>query len=355
MNVLPNQHGISQMIDLIETHFDQSIFTKRRELIVGGVVGTDIFDYAIQAVTMHYPFDRVLVVEGCQDYIGLLRKPVLNYRFYLDLFRTIPVYPQKGDFEFVYVPPKPDYIPRLEKSLFQGYDALVVNNAQLIPRLWLDAFTNYFPGQVLLIVDPLDKNGLQYQDVPTLTDSLSKQSPLNAYARSLFNIESRALDSKIKTVFKKIKMTKRSIGKIDSNQYVTNDDLILKSVRDKQYRARPRRNQKFMVMNEDVQFFTDKAGAPVTVGPGCLLSMASVTKPLYTLRIHSSSRLIHTDLSYRSPDRCLYVKPANILSCDEAYHHRFLSLVVVLGEEPMSTVEWYSLLKITNAIQIVEY
>ena len=343
------------MIDLIETHFDQSIFTKRRELIVGGVVGTAIFEHAIEAVTKHYNFGRVLVVEGCQDYIGLLRRPVSNYKFYLDLFRTIPTYPPKGDFEIVYVPPKPEYIPRLEKSLFQGYDALIVNNAQLIPRLWLDAFTNYFPGQVLLIVDPLDTNGLQYQDVPTVTDALSKQSPLNAYARSLFNIESRAIDNKIRTVFKKVKMNKRSIGKIDLNQYITKDDLILESIRDKQLRSRPRRNQKFIVMNEDVQFFQDKDGVSVAVGPGCLLHMSTLTKPLYKLRIHSSSRFIHTDLSYRSPDRCLYVQPANILSCNEAYKHRFQSIVVVLGEEPMTTVEWYSLLKITNAIQIVEF
>ena len=355
MNVLPNQLGISEMIDLIETHFDPSTFERTRELVVGGVVGSSIFKNAIHAVTKFHPFERVLVLDGCQDYIGLLRNPVRNYQYYMSVFITVPSYPRVDFFEYAVVREFPEYIPRLENNLFNGYSALIVNNAELIPRTWLDALTEYFPGQVLFIVDPLTKYGLHYHGAPTLVDSLSKQSPLNAFARSLFGIESRCIDYKIKSGFQKIKMSRRSIGKIDTNQYVTKDDLILKSVRDKQLMSRPRRNQKFIVVNEDVQFFKDKAGVPVTVGPGCMMSMMSVSKPLYKLRIHSSSQIIHSDLSYRTPERCLHVQPANIISYDEAYRHRFQSMVVVLGEEPTSTNEWYSLLKSTNTLSIVEY
>jgi hypothetical protein len=102
-----------------------------------------------------------------------------------------------------------------------------VNHAELIPRDYLNALRKTFAGRILFIVDPLDANGIYYNGIPTIVDSLTKQSPLIALARSLYNIDTRAVDRKVKGSFKEIKVSKRSVGKIDINQYITNDDLIL--------------------------------------------------------------------------------------------------------------------------------
>ena len=43
-----------------------------KEIIVGGIAGTEIEKYVLDAVTEVYEFRKVLVLNGCQDYIGMM-------------------------------------------------------------------------------------------------------------------------------------------------------------------------------------------------------------------------------------------------------------------------------------------
>lgn len=348
---------IRDMIDLIENHVHGTWGTDNT-LIVGGVAGTSIFKNTIHACMRYTDFIHILVLDGCRDYIGLLRKPMDNYLYYMDLFRSIHI-PSRETLEHPFYKPALKLKERseiiLEETKLIGYDILIIHHAELIPKEYLDVLRNTFHGRILIIVDPLDVNGESYVGVPTITDSLSKQSTLITLARSIWNIDTRSIDRKVKSDFKEVKMSKRSIGKIDTNQYVTNSDWILESVRDKQLHANFRRNQKFMTMNNDVQFFCDQQGAPITIGQNTMLSISTASKPLMKVRIHSSTRQFYTNLSYTDDGYGLYVKPANILSIKDTLHHRFQSLIVVLGEEPPSSREWYSLMKIANTISFTHY
>lgn len=348
---------ISAVIEMIEDHFSSG-WGGSHVLTVGGVAGTHIFKNAIHACMKSNNFTKILVVDGCQDYIGLLRNPVVNYKYYLELFRTVPV----PSIEQHMNPLKPflvsdptEYVVQIEDRAICVYDAIIINNAHLIPYSHLKAFETYFPGKILMIVDPLDLDGVDYAGIPTLYDSLSKQSSTIALARSMFGIDSRGIDRKVRCSFRKAKMNKRGIGKIDTNQYVTNSPNILAQINDKQYRAPFRRNQKFIVSSDQIELREDLEHRIITIGPKTLLHISTVSKPMMKLRIHSSPSEFYSILSYTNAKNHVYVKPANILSVDDAVHHRFQSIVLVLGDEPMTNRLWYSLLKIANNITVVEY
>ena len=348
---------ISQMIDLIEDHFSPR-WGSNQVLTVGGIAGTAIFKHAIHACLKYHDFTRILVVDGCQDYIGLLRKPILNYVYYIDLFKSIPIPAlevQMQPFHRFPMEMISGYQYQLNESFISHYDAMIINNAHLIPDSFLKAFELYFQGKILHIVDPLDLNGIDFHGIPTLYDSLSKQTSVIALARSMYGIDTRGIDRKIKCEFKKIKMSKRGIGKLDTNQYVSNSNEILKQIQNKQLQSQFRKSQKFIVASEEIRFVYDQNGNTTAIGPNSMLHILSVTKPLMKLRIHASMKDVYMTLSYQPTQRALYVKPANIMSIDDIVHHRFQSIVVVLGDEPMTNRTWYSLLKIANQINVVEY
>ena len=347
---------ISQMIDLLEDHFSPSWGSNQCH-VVGGILGTAIFKHAIHACMKYYNFKRILIVDGCQDYIGLLRKPLYNYVFYMDLFQSyvVPSIEKRMHPFHHFLDCMDDGIGyTIDEGFVNQFDAMIVQNAHYIPSEYMDAIQKYFYGKILCIVDPLDLYGEIY-DVPTLYDSLSKQTSMVALARSMFGIDTRSIDRKIKCDFKKVKMYKRSVGKIDVNQYVSNSDNVVSQIRDKQSQSQFRRNQKFIIKANGIMKFKDQNDNPVTIGNNVMCSITTVSKPLMKLRIHSSARQIFCNLTYRKDAKGIYVQPANIISLKEACLHRFNSVVYVLGEAPMTNRQWYSLMKIANHISVTDY
>lgn len=348
---------ISEMIDLIESHFGNA-WGGNKVLTVGGIVGTNIFKHVMHVCLKYHNFHKILVIDGCQDYVGLPVKPIRNYIYYLNLFESIEIpSPEKLSHPFYkfLLEPTPGYQIIILPQLLYNYEAVVINNAHLIPENYLNAITSQFSGRIVCIVDPLDMYGERYADVPVIYDSLTKQSALHALARSLYHLDSRAIDRKVNSDFKKIKMSHRSIGKIDTMQYVTNSNKILEEIQMKQMQSLPRRNQKFIVLNPDIQRYTDQQGLSIPIGNGTMLSIASITRPLMKVRIHSSISTIHAMLSYLNKRTGLHVKPANIISIEDMCRHRFHTTCIVLGEEPMTNRSWYSIMKNSNIVNIVDY
>ena len=349
---------INEMIDMMEDHFSTNWGVRNHMMTVGGVAGTQIFQYAIDAALRYHDISKILIVDGCQDYIGLLRHQMHNYVYYMDLFQTVRIQQIEKQLNPYHEFPMelPCYYRKtLMDHLINGYDAMIIQNAHLIPPECIQAFDSFFCGKIVCIIDPLDFNGNDFCAIPTLYDSLTKQSPMIALARSMYDIDSRCIDRKVKGDFKRAKMSKRSIGKIDTNQYVTNSPDVLKQIQSKQFHAPYRKNQKFIVATNEITVFKDQNDALINVGPGSMFSIMSVTKPMLRLRLHSSRSQFYSTLSYRHTDMSLYVKPANIISIEDAVHHRFNSLIVVMGDQPMSNRLWYSLLKIANNVTVVDF
>ena len=349
---------ISAMIDKVETFIEGGWRTDTC-LTVGGMAGTLTFKNVLNAIVKTVDFNKIMIVDGCRDYIGLARRSVPNYLFYQDLFRHMPspdlidlVDPMRVRVVF----PKEGHILYFNTNMVKNFDVMLVNNAQLIPHEYMKMIKTQFCGKLVLIVDPFEIHAENYAREDYVTDVLSKQSMNIAFARSLFDVETRAIDRKVRCSCEQIKMARRSIGKADTKQYITNSDAVLNEVREKQYRiGAARRNMRFVLKEDYITFLPDQDERLITLGPQTMFSVMSVTKTLLKLRIHSTQSQIWSSISYKPKTGGLYVEPANIISLDQAVHHRFKDVVMVLGEEPMTKRQWYTLLKIANNISIVNF
>lgn len=350
--------GISELIDRVET-FVEGGWQTGSNITFGCMAGTSAFKTILNAIIKTIDFGKILIVDGCRDYVGLLRKPIPNYIFYQDMFRhdALPDLIETMDpmrVRFIY--PKQGYQLRVEQRYMVGYKAMLVHNAHLIPYEYIEQLKKYFCGKLILLVDPFEMNTELLGHVPTVTDCLTKQSKNTAFARSLYNVETRATDRKVKCSFEKIKMSRRSIGKIDDKQYITNSNAVLDVIREKQYKSSNyRKNMRFITMQPNITFVQDDNHDIITIGHLTMFSIMSVTKPLMKLRIHSAKNQFWSSITYDQTGTGIFVQPANIITLEQAQHHRFNNAVMVLGEEPMTTRQWYTLLKIANHISIVDF
>lgn len=353
---------INEMIDYLEKFFNSS----RKEAVVGGIAGTQIERYVIDAATATTSFPKILVVNGCQDYIGMMKEPLPNVLFWADLFvmdivdPLIPYDPWKPKIRN----PEAEYVQRVNTRLLSGYDVILIFNTHLIPSCSLKAISDNFSGQIVYVSDPLEYNGreiawrLGIDDFPVISDHLEKVSPMIALARSVFGFDTRAIDRKVKgTLTEANKIGKRSIGKIDDKQYVTNDYELLKEIQQRQYDAPFRKNQKVMVNENMIDVMLENGVRKATLTANSMLVMQNPTsKPLMKLRLYNSKIIYAADVTYAEgvmkPKGTISVKPANIIHVSRLTHHRFNNVVFVLGDHTHKT-EQYTVLKNSNNVIIV--
>lgn len=348
---------ISQMIDLLEDFFSNNDNHNRsNNIVVGGMTGSFLFKHAIEAATTSSPFEKILVVEGCQDYIGLINNPMNNVVYYADLFMDVlcdSITPY-DPFKPMILNPRPSYHKQINLNRIQNYDCIIIEDGHLIPNEFINAIVQNYFGKICIIVDPFDIGGEFYAGVPTITDSLHKLSPIIAMARSTYDVDTRAIDKSIKGSVTEAKISKRSIGKIDDKQYVSNDPYLIDMVRHKQLQSGFRRNQKLLVTSEKINTSIDdtRVGHSLTNNSMCVI-VSPTARPLMKLRIYSSKIIYSGDVSYLNnpPDNMIRVKPANILTLDESAHHRYKTSVLV-GNDPISQRQKYSILKNSNNVII---
>lgn len=353
---------INEMIDLLEEFFNNSNDSDME--IVGGIAGSPIFKIVTDAALTRYKFERILIVTGCQDYVGIT-KDVLNYVFYADLFMDVmcdPITPY-DPFKPSILNPKPEYHCRLKMSLLNNYDCIIIDQAQLIPSEYVNMITRSYFGKKCYIVDQYDICGVEWTsigDVPTITDSLEKLSPMIAMARATYNIDTRAVDRSIKGGITETKISKRSIGKIggiDDKHYISDDPELIDIVRQKQSHSQLRRNHKLLVVSNRIHSNINEGLRSSSVTKNSLLSVVSANaSPLMRLRIYLSDTIYSGEVTYLDPQspHLIKVVPANILSITESAHHRYKTAVLICRGHNLSRMERYSIIKNSNNL-IVGY
>lgn len=356
---------ISEMINYLDEFADGDL----KETLVGGIAGTEINKFAIDAATRHHKFNKVLIIEGCQDYIGLMKNPLPNVKHWGDLFvedviePLVPFDPWKP--KVAQPNAVPTYTNRIDVEKLSHYEMMVVFDAQLIPRRIQSAISYTFSGQIIWVYDPAEPNGhtlVNQQNIPVVIDTLRKLSPILALARDALGIETRAVDRKVKgSVVETSKMNKRSIGKIDDKQYVGNDYDFTTDILNKQYDSPFRKNQRVLVSSDIVDMMTENGVRKTTIGYNSMLVIENPnSKPLMKLRLYNSKTYYFGDITYdrTSNIRALMrrdqirVRPANIIVPDEVKYHRYNHTVVVLGY-PLNRYEKYSVLKNSNNVTVV--
>ena len=356
---------IQQMIDYLDDFVESDI----KETLVGGIAGTEINKFVIEAATKHHDFKSVLVIEGCQDYIGLMKNPISNVKHWSDLCieevipPLVPFDPWKPRVE----QPRsvPEFANRIDGQMLDQYEMMVVYDTQLIPYDIRKGLSDYFKGQIIWVYDPAEHDaimcGVRQFDIPVVVDTLRKLSPILAMARDAIGVETRAIDHKVKgSVVETSRMNKRSIGKIDDKQYVTNDWEMADEINKRQSESPFRKNQRVLVKRRSVDMMNELGIRKASLGYNSMLVIDNPNgNPLMKLRLYNSKTTYYGDLTYRHTgldpimrrDQ-IPVQPANIIDLDDFNYHRYNHTVLVLTH-PLKPKEKYSILKNSNNVTVV--
>lgn len=348
------------MMDIVTEYLSGS---SHQPLYIGAMAGTQVFQHILNIAEHYTNFASMLIVEGIQDIIGLRREsPFTNHIFYAEMFhnKMIELRKDLSTLEgFFNEKPRFSYTPELNTDI--RADIIIINDAHMIPKIYLDQILQYCNTKLILIVDPYDINGELYRDVNTVTETLTASSNLIAKARSLYDIETYAVDKRVISVLDTAKMMKRSIGKIDDNQYVTNNDELLQEINYRQSLGPFKRRQKILVTDNHIitspTITDDTPRECILVKHSIAYIMGAVKDlPYIKLRPHSYKTCLFGRPTYDQSDdeKTIHCKPANILSIYEASYHRFQRIVCVVNEKSLTVRQMYSLLKNTNHLTLIK-
>ena len=349
------------MIDIINAYLDTKTFNP---IILGGIAGTSLFEHVFNACMSVSSYNRICIVEGIQDIIGMCRQNTehWNHYFYAELF-TNQFFQNQADTMTLesFVKPYQPYlkVPMImSERISNSFDIIIINDAHLIPDEYLNQLKK-LRKKIFVLVDPFGINGERYYSVPTIVDSLKRLPLLIARARALYDVESIAYDKNMQSTFERGKVSKRSIGKLGDTMYVSKDPSIIEYARNKQLVAPSKKNHRMMVMdNHVIRSVTQQTNIHSIATKYSLLQATQYSKntKLYNFRIYASTNEIIETMSYDMNDikSRIHVIPANILTPEEVQHHRFKHIVYVNGEGHLSVREMYTLMKCTKNLLIAE-
>lgn len=334
-----------------------------KEIDIGGCVGSGVFKLCMETVTGFINFYNIIVIEGCQDFIEMQPEFLPNHIFYGEAVAT--GWSNTFHEEDRKLPKFMRSSPIIETYArnLNEYRLMIINDAHLIPEKYLSIIRHTFAGKIINIVDPFDYGAEHYAHAHTVVDSLHKLSTIQAYARSLFNIETRAIDKSVICRVRDVgRIPIRSIGKQDKHQYVTPYKPIIDMVHQRRNDGL-RRGQSVICRSEFINTFEDTTGIHIFTNQsiGTLVSNRQTVNGLYKVRMHNSKHCVHCDLTMNTNDTPHYeilVEPTNIISIDDMAHHKFNSIVLVLPDESRTDFnglmprELYSVLRCTNDLSI---
>ena len=351
---------ISQMINIIEDFMSNEWL---KELDIGGCIGSNIFKLCMETVTGFCNFQDIMIIEGCQDFIEMQNEFIPNHIFYAEGVATgwTNIFKEEEQ-QFAKFMRREPGIETYVRNMNE-YRLIVFNDSHLIPDKYKNMIRNTFNGKIINVVDPYDYNAEHYTHAPTLVDSINKLSVIQAYARNLFNIETRAIDKNIICRVREVgKIPVRSVGKQDKNQYVTPYKPIIEYVKSRRNDGL-RKGQTVICRSDFINTYDDPIGLHTftNYSMGTLQTNRQAINGLYKLRLHNSKHCIHCDLTtndINTPHYETLVEPASIISIDDMHHHKFNSIVLVLPEDGrtdytgITNRELYSVLRCTNDLSI---
>lgn len=334
-----------------------------KEIDIGGCVGSGVFKLCMETASGFYKFNDIIVVEGCQDFIEMQPEFIPNHIFYAEGVATgwsVALHEDERKLpKFMRSDPSIETYARNMNE----YQLMIINDAHLIPDKYMNIICTSFAGKIIRIVDPYDYHAEHYSHAHTVVDSLHKLSSLQAYARKLFNIETRAIDKNVICRVRDVgRIPIRSVGKQDKNQYVTSYKPLIDMVRNRRNDSL-HKNQTVICRNDFINTYEDDVGTHIFTNHsiGTLQTNRQLINGLYKIRMHNSKHCIHCDLTMDNTNIQHYetfVEPANIISIDDMHYHKFNSIVLVLPDDACADYnglmprELYSVLRCTNDLSI---
>ena len=318
-------------------------------LYVGGCCGTTINNIVFNSVLGWYEPTNVLVVEGCQDMLYLSKTNSERHCYYADLFHSMivdSIIPH-DEFTPTMLKPKIEYQTLIIPHKLKNKEVIIFRDAHLIPEGYMKAIKDTACCKLIFISDPFDIQMNTMYNVPMITDTLMKLPATLGLARQVYGVETRVIDKRVACSFSKSrKMNIRSIGKMDNNQYVSDDIGLINEVRNKQLSSKIRKGNKFIVDSNIIYNPKDMTGKELSINRGSLIINNYATEiNMCKFNIFTSKEVFVHDVSYIENHRAIQVIPGNIMTVEEASLHRFKNTIVVLTEPDISKANKYSILK----------
>lgn len=345
---------LHEFIDALEEFVDDPV---QRRFYIGGMVGSQPFKCTIDAILRKTEFKDICVIEGCQDYIGMTKtSPFNNHFYYADLIVETKIPGERvgsgyeGGF-LVWNPMELEYKYHIDFSNIGKFDYIIITDAQLIPPDILSVFQKSYPGKMVIIFDPYEAGAEHFIGFPSIVDALTKQSAIVALARSIYNVSTRSIDKSVSCSVKENKVSKRLIGRIDNNQYITNDKWLADMLWEKQRCSSFHKGQKLWVTDTRVHRLVDLDGRYYTITKNTLLVVDTVhiNSRKLKLKVWNTKFTFESEVSYRDKLKIgvIRVRPANVIMMDDVRYHKYPNTVLSADTE-LNTREKYVLLKNTH-------
>ena len=355
MVILIHTLEIYELIDALEDFVESE---RTQVFDIGEAVGCNLLRTISEVVVQTIPFNRILFVMGSPDAAYAIDRPnVMYWKWLFNDFlvdgvedTTNPLW--DVNFKSNYK----EYVQQLIPDLLVGYDVIIINQAQLIPFEKRDMITKVFSGQIIRIFDPYDMMG-EGVDVPIRCVDTFEKLPLTiAYARSLYGIETRCINKRATNRLETgVTIRRNSVGRIDSNQYVTSDFNLMDDCWNRQKSSQFRKNQKVYVLDTKMNIVQETEYQHVhSLGMCTLLHIEQGNEDgIIRFHIHSTNAVFDKNLTYTydkftTPSNAIMVAPANVLPVGNTLNsHYFKQIVYVTTKDtPMLSIrEQYTMLK----------
>ena len=358
---------IPEMINLLEGF----VTSYNHGIIVGGMVGSEIEKYVMDAALMVTDFSKILILNGCQDYIGLMKTSLPNVKYWGDIFfeTTIDSAIPSDAFKSYYTNPAFEYYKFINTKMIVNYEFIIFFNTHLVDPWVVQSIMDNFNGQVIFVCDPFEKQMEHYVrfteqgDIPIICDALRRVSPMIAMARAVYNQQSRSIDTRVSgnlTEIRRIQKKTIATKTVSHRQYITTDHNLYTEMIEWQKELPIRKNQSFIVAKDAIKsIYDDYGNTLVTLTKNSMVIAQDIEfQPYIKFRLFNSKSLYYCNISYESDlslNRLFQVEvlPANILMLDDMKYHRFKQ-VTMIADRPLTRAERYTLFKNSNNVSIVD-
>ena len=342
MNIVEINEMMDQLVDFFNIKFSRC---EQHVMTVGGICGSPLLRTILDAATAYTSFDKVLIVDGCVDYVYMQKKDkhIVNHVPYKNLFQDVFTCEEPFDpFNLKKVSTVKAVEKVIDHQFLQAYDVIVIYNAHLIDIEYVQGLVSAFYGKVVIAVDPFDVGGEMWIDVPTIIRTFNKVAPMIALARNAWGVETDMINKQARGGVFNGKIRRSSIGGLQDRTYVTCDKILIEQVRAKQNMKQIKRNQKFIITDKRTMIAvdSDKFRHHISYGDILVAGTQSVNNVRSPFRIFHSNQIVYLNLRRDIPNESEYAiegstahlmnaVPGNILDVDIAKRHKFGNLLFI--------------------------
>ena len=365
-------------LESVESYFtnDRATYT-----MLGCMCGTQLFKHIFDLSLGYFAFGDILLIEGCQDFMGMSEpSPSNNHFHYSSLLSKKPVHSLFNEvcdlFSFKILNngnPVSEYKFDFNIQFINRFNLVIVCDAHLIPQTYLAELMKYVSSKLIILVDPFTIFGKAFVDVPTVVNSTCECDELTALARDVYNVETPFIKSGQKMLnvldIAPPKTTNRFIG----NQYVTNDPPYYELMLDKLNGVGIKKDFKYIVPNNQLMFYDlekiddSMKQESISVNQNSLINIVkmdgSLGTTLFTCNLNKYKRTFRAQIELLGKQKpftmdtsTLKVIPGSLLTIEQAAYHKFDKLTFVQSGygHKLSKQELYTLMNMTEHLTIVE-